>query len=154
MDFEDIIKLYKNLIIWSPGKWIWNTIHSANILDNYVGHVLSITFILISYGFIIYFVWCLIAGIFDILTYNKRRTMELNAKEKQTNNNKIIEASWDRLQADIDAGIAVPDPLAVEMFGSCYTAPQKNNNAYDMLLEATAAQHNIPLGTLKKALKK
>ena len=146
MSLKDIFKLYGDSFICHPAKWVWLKIHSVDFIDNYIGHLLSITIIMFFYALIIYLVWCLLAGVFDVLTYNKRRTVELQGEQKNKANIREAAVTWEQLRSDLESGIAVPDPMYEEMFGA-------NRDPYEMLLEATAEQHGISVEKLKKMMK-
>lgn len=147
MSIRDILKLFSNSFLCQPAKWFWTKIHSVDFIDNYIGHLLSVTAIMFFYALVIYLAWCLLAGVLDVLTYNKRRTVELQAKQKNETEARVISASWKQLKSDIESGEAIPDPLYEEMFGN-------NKDPYDMLLAATAEQTGMSVKELKKAMKK
>lgn len=147
MSLKDIFKLYGDSFICYPAKWVWLKIHSIDFIDNYIGHLLSVTIIMFFYALVIYLTWCLLAGVFDILTYNKRRTVELQGEQENKANIREVALTWKQLEADLESGDAVLDPLYVKMFG-------KSNDPYEMLIEATAEQAGISPKELKKLMKK
>ena len=146
MNLTDFFKLYKDLIIFTPAKWIWSKIHSFDFLAwlfTDIGcHIISIFLIIFIYSILFYIIWCFVAGILDIFTYNKRRTYEILKHEK-----------------DIKDSISAYDKWVLQMREQDTTNPPRldpneNKELFEGFVAATAENAGISKRKARKYLKK